>query len=90
VIQLSGSDPNVWDDYRVLAIMLAQAGRLPEALQAAQTGLKGAPADKQTEMQAVLTQIQQQISLGAVSPNTSTVPSPLPVPGPNPAPVVTP
>ena len=90
VIQLSGSDPNVWDDYRVLAIMLAQAGRLPEALQAVQTGLKDAPADKQAEMQALLTQIQQQSSLGAVSPNTGTVPSPLPAPGPNPAPVVTP
>jgi tetratricopeptide (TPR) repeat protein len=82
VIQLAGSDPNVWDDYRVLAIMLAQAGRFPEALQAAQTGLTSTPADKQPEIQSLIDQLQQQLSLGAILSNTGSITSPVPAPVP--------
>jgi tetratricopeptide (TPR) repeat protein len=82
VIQLAGSDPNVWDDYRVLAIMLAQAGRFPEALQAAQTGLTSTPADKQAEIQSLIGQLQQQLSLGATLSNTGSITSPVPAPVP--------
>ncbi|HZY45738.1 MAG TPA: tetratricopeptide repeat protein, partial [Anaerolineae bacterium] len=78
VVSLAIQDPNVWDDYRVLAVMLAQAGRFPEALQAAQTGLTKAPQDKQTEMQNLITQLQQQLGVGPTLTNT--------VPGLNPTP----
>ncbi len=80
VVSLANQDPNVWDDYRVLAVMLAQAGRFPEALQAAQTGLTKAPQDKQTEMQALIAQLQQQLGIGPTLTNTLPGPNPTPTP----------
>ena len=80
VVSLADQDPNVWDDYRVLAVMLAQTGRFPEALQAAQTGLTKAPKDKQPEMQSLIAQLQQQLGVGPTLTNTLPAPNPTPSP----------
>lgn len=83
VVQVGASDPNVWDDHRVLAILLAQTGQLTQALQEAQTALSKAPADRHNEVQSLVDQIQAQ--LGLSTPNTGTLPFSTP-PAPTPAP----
>ncbi len=80
VVSLASQDPNVWDDYRVLAVMLAQAGRFPEALQAAQTSLTKAPQANQAEVQTLIAQLQQQLGVGTILTNTVPAPNPTPTP----------
>jgi tetratricopeptide (TPR) repeat protein len=82
----SNPDANLWDDYRVLSIVLAQAGRLPEALQAAQNSLSKAPQANQAEVQTLISQIQAQLSADNVLSNTNVLPGPTPTPSPTPAP----
>jgi tetratricopeptide (TPR) repeat protein len=66
------SDANHWDDLRVMAILLAQAGRLQEALPLAQQALEAAPQDQQSSIQPLVSQLQTQ--LGITTPQTSTLP----------------
>ena len=79
VMTLNQGDPNRWDDGRVLAIMLAQAGRAQEALQAAQSILDITPEGQQrTEVQGLIDQLQAQLG---ISPEP-TAPLPLPTAAP--------
>ncbi|HZY41367.1 MAG TPA: tetratricopeptide repeat protein, partial [Anaerolineae bacterium] len=68
VVQVGANDPNVYDDHRVLAILLAQTGQLELALQEAQLALSKAPQDKQAEINSLITQLQG--SLGVTTPVT--------------------
>ncbi len=74
VVQLAtkANDPNLWDDERVLAILLAQSGQLDQALQTAQQALSKAPQANQAEINSLITQLQG--SLGITTPLTSTTP----------------
>lgn len=72
VVQLAASDPNLWDDQRVLAILLAQSGQIDLALQAAQQALAGAPQERKEEINSLIAQLQG--SLGITAPVTSTTP----------------
>jgi tetratricopeptide (TPR) repeat protein len=72
VVQLAASDPNLWDDQRVLAILLAQSGQVDLALQTAQQALAGAPEANKAEINSLITQLQG--SLGLTSPVTPTTP----------------
>jgi tetratricopeptide (TPR) repeat protein len=72
VVQLGANDPNAWDDHRVLAILLAQTGQLPQALQEAQTALSKAPQANQAEVNSLIAQLQG--SLGITTPVTATTP----------------
>ena len=72
VVQLAASDPNLWDDQRVLAILLAQTGQLDQALQTAQQALAKAPKANQADINSLITQLQG--SLGITSPVTTTSP----------------
>jgi len=82
VIQLAttAKDANVWDDHRVMAIMLFQVGQLPEALKEAQTALSLASQAQQPDVQNLITEIQKQISGSVVLTNTVPVTAPLPKP----------
>jgi tetratricopeptide (TPR) repeat protein len=75
VIQSSPNDPNIWDDHRVLAILLAETGQLPQALQEAQTALSQAPQTNQADIQNLINQLQAQLGGG---------PTPTPAPTPTP------
>ncbi|MBI5564605.1 MAG: tetratricopeptide repeat protein, partial [Chloroflexi bacterium] len=72
VVQLAASDPNLWDDQRVLAILLAQSGQIDLALQTAQQALAGAPEANKAEINSLITQLQG--SLGITAPVTPTTP----------------
>lgn len=72
VIQVGAADPNIWDDHRVLAILLAQTGQLSGALQEAQAALNTAPQDRQAEIQSLIDQIQAQLGLN--TPVSGTLP----------------
>lgn len=72
VVQVGASDTNIWDDQRVLAILLAQTGQLDLALQAAQQALSKAPQANQAEINSLIAQLQG--SLGITTPVTATTP----------------
>ncbi len=72
VVQLAASDPNLWDDQRVLAILQAQSGQPELALQTAQQALAAAPQDRQAEVNSLIAQLQA--SLGITAPVTPTTP----------------
>lgn len=72
VVQLAASDPNLWDDQRVLAILQAQSGQPELALQTAQQALAAAPQDRQEEINSLIAQLQA--SLGFTAPVTPTTP----------------
>jgi Tfp pilus assembly protein PilF len=72
VVQLAAKDPNLWDDQRVLAILLAQSGQIDLALQTAQQALAGAPQERKEEINSLIAQLQG--SLGITSPVTPTTP----------------
>ena len=72
VVQVGANDANIWDDQRVLAILLAQTGQLELALQAAQQSLSKAPSANQAEINSLITQLQG--SLGITTPVTPTTP----------------
>ena len=62
VLTLGASDPNHWDDLRVMAILLAQVGRLQEALSLAQQALQAAPQQQQkADVQSLVDQLQTQL-----------------------------
>ena len=72
VVQLAVNDPNLWDDLRVLAVLLAQSGQVELALQTAQQALEKAPEANKADINSLITQLQG--SLGLTSPVTATVP----------------
>jgi tetratricopeptide (TPR) repeat protein len=80
VVQLGASDPNRWDDQRVLAYFLAQTGQTQQALDAAQQALNNAPQDKRADIQALIDQLKAQLS--GVTPQPQGLPTPAPTPAP--------
>jgi tetratricopeptide (TPR) repeat protein len=72
VLDLAPSDANHWDDLRVMAILLAQAGRLEEALPLAQQSLEAAPQEQKANIEPLVSQLQTQ--LGISPQQTSTLP----------------
>jgi tetratricopeptide (TPR) repeat protein len=72
VVQLAAKDPNLWDDQRVLAILLAQTGQVDLALQTAQQALAAAPEANKAEINSLIAQLQG--SLGITTPVTPTTP----------------
>jgi tetratricopeptide (TPR) repeat protein len=72
VLPLAENDANRWNDLYVTAVMMAQAGRLPEALPLAQQSLELAPQEQKDGVQQLITQMQQQ--LGISTPPTDTLP----------------
>jgi tetratricopeptide (TPR) repeat protein len=80
VLQVGQNDSNHWEDQRVMAIMLAQVGRLQEALPMAQAALKAAPQDQQAGIQSLIDQLQTQ--LGVSTQLTQTLPFAQPTPTP--------
>jgi len=72
VVQLAAKDPNLWDDQRVLAILLAQTGQVELALQTAQQALAAAPEANKVEINSLIAQLQG--SLGITTPVTPTTP----------------
>ena len=74
VIQLAAKDPNLWDDHRVMAIILAQTGQLQQALQEAQLALSTAPQANQAEINNLIAQLQAPLS--ATVPVTSPTAAP--------------
>jgi tetratricopeptide (TPR) repeat protein len=80
VLQIGQNDSNHWEDQRVMAIMLAQVGRLEEALPLARAALAAAPQDQQAGIQGLVDQLQAQLG---VSPQPSqTLPFAQPAPTP--------
>ena len=78
VLQIDQNDASRWEDQRVMAILLAQAGRLQEALPLAQAALTAAPQDQQAGIQTLVSQLQSQLGL---SPQlTQTLPFAQPTP----------
>jgi len=72
IMQLAANDPNHWNDSYVTAVLLAQSGRLPDALTLAQQALEQAPQEQKAGVQQLITQLQQQLG---ISPQlTSTLP----------------
>jgi tetratricopeptide (TPR) repeat protein len=80
VLELGADDPNNhWEDQRVMAILLAQVGRLQEALPLAQQALEAAPQEQKASIQPLVDQLQAQ--LGISQQPTSTLPfQPSPTP----------
>lgn len=74
VIQLAANDAGLWDDHRVMAILLAQTGQLQQALQEAQQALSTAPQANQADVNKLVTQLQAQ--LGITVPTTATLSTP--------------
>jgi len=72
VLDLAPSDANHWDDLRVMAILLAQAGRLEEALPLAKQSLEAAPQEEKANIESLVSQLQSQ--LGITTQQTSTLP----------------
>jgi tetratricopeptide (TPR) repeat protein len=82
VMALNQGDPNQWDDGRVLAIMLAQAGRAEEALQTAESILNVTPEGQaRTEIQGLIDQLKSQLGI-STPPTAPQPPAPLPLPTP--------
>jgi tetratricopeptide (TPR) repeat protein len=80
VLQIGPNDGNHWEDQRVMAIMLAQVGRLQEALPLAQAALAAAPQDQKAGVQGLIDQLQAQLG---ISPQlTQTLPFAQPTPAP--------
>jgi tetratricopeptide (TPR) repeat protein len=80
VLQIGQNDSNHWEDQRVMAIMLAQVGRLQEALPLAQAALAAAPQDQKAGVQGLIDQLQAQLG---ISPQlTQTLPFAQPTPAP--------
>lgn len=78
VLQIDQNDASRWEDQRVMAILLAQAGRLQEALPMAQAALTTAPQDQQAGIQTLVSQLQSQLG---ISPQlTQTLPFAQPTP----------
>jgi hypothetical protein len=78
VLQIDQNDSSRWEDQRVMAILLAQVGRLQEALPLAQAALTAAPQDQQAGIQGLITQLQTQLG---ISPQpTQTLPFAQPTP----------
>ena len=63
VLEPGANDANHWDDLRVMAILLAQAGRLQEALPLAQQALEAAPQDQKASIQPLVDQLQTQLGI---------------------------
>jgi tetratricopeptide (TPR) repeat protein len=63
VLPLAANDPNLWNDSYVTAVLLAQSGRLPEALPLAQQALEQAPQEQKAGVQQLITQLQQQLGI---------------------------
>jgi tetratricopeptide (TPR) repeat protein len=78
VLQIDQSDSNRWEDQRVMAILLAQVGRLQEALAMAQSALTAAPQDQQASVQSLIDQLKAQ--LGISTQPTTTLPFVQPTP----------
>jgi tetratricopeptide (TPR) repeat protein len=80
VLEVGQNDSNHWEDQRVMAILLAQVGRLQEALPMAQAALTAAPQDQQAGVQSLIDQLQAQLG---ISPQpTQTLPFAQPTPTP--------
>jgi len=80
VLQIGQNDANHWEDQRVMAIMLAQVGRLEEALPLAKAALAAAPQDQHAGVQGLVDQLQAQLG---ISPQlTQTLPFAQPTPAP--------
>ena len=80
VLEIGQNDSNHWEDQRVMAILLAQVGRLQEALPLAQAALTAAPEDQQAGVQSLIDQLQAQLG---ISPQpTQTLPFAPPAPTP--------
>jgi tetratricopeptide (TPR) repeat protein len=78
VLELGATDPNRWEDLRVMAILLAQVGRLQEALPLAQQALQAAPQEQQASVQPLIDQLQAQLGIGPQP--TTTLPFAQPTP----------
>ena len=63
VLEVGQNDSNHWEDQRVMAILLAQVGRLQEALPLAQAALTAAPPDQQAGVQSLIDQLQAQLGI---------------------------
>ncbi len=79
VLDLGANDTNNhWEDLRVMAILLAQVGRLQEALPLAQQALQAAPQEQKASIQPLIDQLQTQLG---ISPQlTTTLPFAQPTP----------
>jgi tetratricopeptide (TPR) repeat protein len=73
VLEAGVNDSNHWDDQRVMAVMLAQAGRLQESLSLAQQSLAVAPEDQKSNIQSLIDQLQAQLGISS-QPATNTLP----------------
>jgi tetratricopeptide (TPR) repeat protein len=72
VLDLAPTDSSHWEDLRVMSILLAQVGRLQEALPLAQQALQAAPQEQKANIQPLVNQLQAQLG---VSPQpTDTLP----------------
>jgi tetratricopeptide (TPR) repeat protein len=63
VLQQATDDGNRWNDLYVTAVIMAQVGRLPEALPLAQQSLELAPQEQKDGVQQLITQMQQQLGI---------------------------
>ena len=71
VLELGANDANNhWEDLRVMAILLAQVGRLPEALPLAQQALEAAPQEQKASVQPLVEQLQAQLGISPQPTNT--------------------
>jgi tetratricopeptide (TPR) repeat protein len=63
VLNLAPSDPSYWEDLRVMAVLLAQVGRIQEALPLAQQSLEAAPQEQKASIQPLIDQLQAQLGI---------------------------